>query len=103
MPWRYWSPGHLLTQSDLKNISLHQIGFVLVVLKPACVIMTPKVKVIGSGNGHHYTPNRVVAWYIGFTPSVRLSDHPTCRVRSVARCLYHGLYPYVAQIQPMRG
>ena len=47
----------------------------------------------------------VVAWvdgYIGFTLSVCPSVPPTSRVRSVARCLFHGLYSYVAQIQPMR-
>ena len=43
-----------------------------------------------------------VGGYIGFTPSVRLSVRPICRVRSEALCLFHGFYLYVAQIQPMR-
>ena len=34
--------------------------------------------------------------------SIHLSNCPTCRVRSVAHGLFHGLYSYVAQIQPMR-
>ena len=38
----------------------------------------------------------------GFTPSVRLSVCPACGVCSVARCLFHGSYSYMAQIQPIR-
>ena len=38
--------------------------------------------------------------YIGFMPSICLSVHPACCIRSVAHCLFHGLYSYVAQIHP---
>ena len=40
--------------------------------------------------------------YIGFTPSVCLSVCLTCTFCFVVHCLFHGLYSYVAQIQPMR-
>ena len=45
----------------------------------------------------------LLAGYSGFTPSVCLSVRPSCRLRTVAWCLFHGLYSYVAQIQPMWG
>ena len=41
--------------------------------------------------------------YIGCCLSVLLSVRLTCRVHAVARCLFHGLFSCVAQIQPMRG
>ena len=41
--------------------------------------------------------------YIGFTLSICLSVCPACHVCSVAWCLFHGLYPCVAQKQPMNG
>ena len=42
-----------------------------------------------------------VGGYIGFTPSV---DSPLWSVHSAACCcLFHGLYSYVAQIQPQEG
>ena len=34
--------------------------------------------------------------------SLRMFIHPACCVLCVACCLFHGLYSYVAQIQPMR-
>ena len=51
---------------------------------------------LGQLYGCHYTQ-----W--SFTPSFRLSVGPTCHVRSVAHCLFNGLYSYVAKIQPMKG
>ena len=39
----------------------------------------------------------------GILVSLRLSVRPACCVRSLARCLSHGLYSYVAQVRSMRG
>ena len=36
-------------------------------------------------------------------PSVGLSVHPAWHVLSVACCLFHGLYSFVGNIQPMKG
>ena len=42
-----------------------------------------------------YPPNNeVVGGYIGFTPSVRPSVRPACRVRSVTSTVLDGFFPY---------
>ena len=57
---------------------------------------TPRTtKLLGGGGG---------GGYIGFTPSVRLSVCPACRVRSVTSRVLDGFFPYLPQmITTMRG
>ena len=40
---------------------------------------------------------------VSLCPPVCLSIHPAYRIHPLARCLFHRLYSYVAQVQPMRG
>ena len=42
--------------------------------------------------------NEVVGGYIGFTPSVRPSVCPACRVRSVTSTVLDGFFPYLIQM-----
>ena len=44
-----------------------------------------------------------VKLYEGISISLHLSIRPACCVCSAARCLFHGLYSYIAQMEPMRA
>ena len=49
----------------------------------------------------NYTPMKLLGGTLSL--SIHLSVCPTCLFLSVAHCLFHGLYSYVAQMQPIRG
>ena len=67
-------------------------------------LRTTKLLCVGGGaGGWGWQRVRVVVvyWFHRVRPSVRLSVRPTNRVRSAARCLFLGLYSYVAQTHSM--